>query len=198
MVGAVAIRTLFAAAADPDHSRGAESLCASARKRRWYSVPSVTWLDVQHRYWAIAQRALQRPALHAVAVTAATGRTRPRPTTLRRGSAGAAGAVAAVPAAAQGRGGRDPVRPWCTRLPRCGHSRRSAAASRTERPCPTLGTSFSVMHGTTGEGLPRSFTICSRHAVFRSDSARRTSSSARRCSAKLTRDWRNRESESCW
>ena len=35
------------------------------------------------------------------------------------------------------------------------------------------------MRGTTGEGPPRSFTICSFHAVSRSGSARRTSSSAR-------------------
>ncbi len=33
------------------------------------------WLDVQHRYMAIAQRALQRPALHAVAAMAATAVT---------------------------------------------------------------------------------------------------------------------------
>ena len=47
----------------------------------------------------------------ATAATAATGRTRPRPTP-RRGAAGAAGAAAAGPAAAQGRAGREPVRPW--------------------------------------------------------------------------------------
>ena len=73
-----------------------------------------TWLDAQHQYTAIAQRAVQRPALHAVAAmaaTAATGRTRPRPTPRR-------GAAAAGPAAAQGRAGREQVRPLCTRLPR--------------------------------------------------------------------------------
>ena len=85
-----------------------------------------------------------------------------------------------------------------TRLPRCGHSRRSATASRSERPCLTFGTSFSATRGTTGRGPPRSCTICSSHAVSRSGSARRTSSSARRCSAKSTRDWRSRESGSCW
>lgn len=66
-----------------------------------------TWLDVQHQYMVIAQRAVARPALHAVAAmaataviaaTAGTGRTHPRPTP-RRGVAGAAGA-AADPAAA--------------------------------------------------------------------------------------------------
>jgi len=59
---------------------------------------------------AIAQRAVERPALHAVAATvatAATGRTRPRrtprPTPCRR--AAGAGAAAAVPAAVEGRDG---------------------------------------------------------------------------------------------
>jgi len=66
---------------------------------------------------AIAQRAVEQPALHAVAViaamaaTAATGRTRPRPTPRR-------GAAAAGPVAAQSRAGREQVRPWYTRLPR--------------------------------------------------------------------------------
>jgi len=76
-----------------------------------------TWLDAQHQYAAIEQRAVQRPALYAVAAmaataaTAATGRTRPRPTPRR-------GAAAAGTAAAQGRAGREQVHPWCTRLPR--------------------------------------------------------------------------------
>ena len=48
--------------------------------------------------------------MEATAVTAATGRTRPRPTP-RRGAVGAAGAAAAGPAAAQSRAGREPVRP---------------------------------------------------------------------------------------
>ena len=63
----------------------------------------------------IAQRAVERPALHAVVVLAAmaaTGRTRIR-LTLRHGAVSAAG-----PVAAQGRAGREQVRPWCTRLPR--------------------------------------------------------------------------------
>ena len=45
-----------------------------------------------------------------MAATAATGRTRPRPTPLR-GAVGAAGAAAAGPEAAQGHAGRQPVRP---------------------------------------------------------------------------------------
>ena len=68
----------------------------------------------------IAQRAVGRPALHAVAamaataVTAATGLTRPRPIP-RRG-------------AAEGRVGREQVRPLRTRLPKCVHLRRFAIA----------------------------------------------------------------------
>jgi hypothetical protein len=48
-------------------------------------LSSVKWLDAQHQYMVIAQRAVGRPALHAVAATAATvataapGRTRTRP-----------------------------------------------------------------------------------------------------------------------
>lgn len=67
-----------------------------------------TWLDAQHQYTAIAQRADERPALHAVAVIAAmaaTVLTRTRPT-LRHGAVSAAG-----PVAAQGRAGREQVRP---------------------------------------------------------------------------------------
>ena len=48
----------------------------------------------------------------ATAATVATRHTRPRPRpTPRRGAVGAAGAAAAGPAAAQGRAGREPVRP---------------------------------------------------------------------------------------
>lgn len=57
------------------------------------------WLDAQHPYMAIAQRAEQRPALHVGAALAATGRTGPTPRhTPRRRAAGAAGAAAAGPA----------------------------------------------------------------------------------------------------
>jgi len=42
------------------------------------------WLDVQHRYMAIAQRALQRPAQHAVAAMAATAVTVATPRTRTR------------------------------------------------------------------------------------------------------------------
>ena len=48
----------------------------------------------------------------------------------------AAGAAAAGPAVAQGRAGRQSVRPWRTRLPKCGHSRRSVTASKSECPLP--------------------------------------------------------------
>src|ERR1035438_5936896 len=104
------------------------------------------WLDVQHRYMAIAQRALQRPALHAVAALAATAvtvATRRRRTRLtpRRGAVGAAGAASAGPAAAEGRDGREPVRPWRTRLRRGAHSRRSPKLSKSYCSCPDVGTS---------------------------------------------------------
>ena len=95
-------------------------------------VSSSTWLDAQHRYMAIAQRAVERPARHAVAATAdiaATRRTRPRPTR-QRGAAGADGAAADHLVAAQGRAGREPVRPSRTRLLRCGHSRQSVKPSK--------------------------------------------------------------------
>ena len=49
---------------------------------------------------------------------------------------GAARAAAADRAAAEGHAGREQVRPWSTRLPRCRHSRRSAAMSRTRTPPP--------------------------------------------------------------
>ena len=78
-----------------------------------------TWLDAQHQYTAIAQRAVERPALHAVAAMAATAvgptRTRPSP---RQGAAGQAGAVSLGPVAAEGRAGREQAHPWRTRLPR--------------------------------------------------------------------------------
>jgi hypothetical protein len=74
-----------------------------------------TWQDAQHQYMAIAQRAVERPALYAVAVIAAIAtmnhsRTR---LTLRHGAV-----QEVAPAAAQSRAGREQVRPWCTRLPR--------------------------------------------------------------------------------
>jgi hypothetical protein len=90
-------------------------------------VSSATWPGARHQFLAIAQRAVEPPVLHAVAVmsamaaTAVTARTRTRPTTPRRGAATAAGAASAGPAAAEGRAGREPVRPWCTHLPRFGH-----------------------------------------------------------------------------
>jgi hypothetical protein len=72
-----------------------------------------TWLDAQHQYEAIEQRAVERPALHAVAVitamVATVLHTRTRPT-LRRGATGVARA-AAGPAPAQDRAGREQVRP---------------------------------------------------------------------------------------
>jgi molybdate transport system regulatory protein len=127
----------------------------------------------------------------------ATGRTRPRPTP-RRGAAGAAEAAAAGPAAAQNHAGREPVRLSFTRLRKYGRSRQSATPSRSERPCRTSGTYFCATRGTTGRGSPRSCTICSWHAMFRSGSARMTLASASRFSVLSTRAWRSRGSGSCW
>ena len=56
-------------------------------------------------------------------------------------------------AVAQVRAGREPVHPSRIRLPRCGHSHRCGGVSRNERLSLTAGTSFSVMRGTTGEGV---------------------------------------------
>lgn len=57
----------------------------------------MTWLDAQHQYAAIAQRAVERPALYVVAVIAAMAATvhiRPTPhPTPRRGAATAAEAA---------------------------------------------------------------------------------------------------------
>src|SRR5580658_966092 len=111
----------------------------------------------------IAQRAVERPALHAVEATAATGRTRTRPTPHRtrphpfprRRAAGAAEAAAVDLAVAHGQDGRELARPFHTHLPRCGHLRRSARASKRERPCLTFGTSSSAMRGTTGAAPQR-------------------------------------------
>ena len=126
---------------------------------------------------AIAQRVVERPALYAVAAvaaTAATGPTRPRPS-LRRREAGAAGTAAAGRlAAAQGRAGRQLVRPWYTRLPKCSHSRQSAKALRREqRSNLTFVTSSCATRGTTGRGQPKSCTICSWRLVSKFGSARK-------------------------
>jgi len=103
-----------------DYAAGASFLSA-ARRRRWHSIPSATWPDAQLQYGATARRVGQRPAPYAVAVlaaTAVTGRTRSHPTP-RLGAVEAPEGAVADPAAAQGRAGREQVRPWYTRLPRC-------------------------------------------------------------------------------
>ena len=70
---------------------------------------------------ATAQRAVQRLALHAVAVpgatAVATGRIHPR-LTPRREAVEAAEVAAAGPAEVQDHDGREPVHPWVTRPPR--------------------------------------------------------------------------------
>lgn len=84
-------------------------------RRERNSVLSLAWQDAQHRLEAIAHRARQRTAPHAVdalaGILVAMGHIHPRPIP-RRGAVGAVGAaVAAGPAAAQGRDGPEPVRP---------------------------------------------------------------------------------------
>ena len=137
-----------------------------------------TWLDVQHHHEAIAQRAVQPTALHAVAAhdrTVATGRTRPTP---HRGAAGAA-VAAAGPAAVQGRDGRERVRLSRTRLLKFSHSRQSARPLRREqRSNLTFATSSCATHGTTGRGQPKSCTICSWRRVSKFGSAKKTLASA--------------------
>ena len=44
-------------------------------------------------------------------------------------------------------------------MPRCGRSRQSATASKSEHPSLTFGTFSSAMRGTTGRGPPRACTI---------------------------------------
>jgi hypothetical protein len=80
---------------------------ATVRNSRFVSEAG-PWPDAQHQQGDIAQRALRRTALRAVAATAASAtdrRTRIRPTlrprpARRRGVAAAAGAAAAGPAEA--------------------------------------------------------------------------------------------------
>lgn len=157
-----------------------------------------TWLDAQHQYAAIARRAPQPTALHAVDVmeeamggTVATGRTHLR-LTPRREALGAAG-VAAGQAVAQSRAGLEPVRPCGTRLKKCEHSHQSATASRIWRSSLTFGMYSYATHGTTGRGQPRSFTICWSRVVCVSGSARKTLASASRCFVQSTRAWQTRK-----
>ena len=106
-------------------------------------------------------------------------------------------AAAAGPAEAEGRDGREPVRPAV-------HASRGAGTHTGPRnvekraSLPDLRDMFSVTHGTTGRGRPKSCMICSSRAVSRSGSARKTLPSARRCSAPSTRAWRSRALVSCW
>lgn len=145
-----------------------------------------TWLDAQHHQMDIAQRAEQQPAPHVVPALATMGHIRPLPTSHQE-IAGVI--VGAEPAIAQDRAGRKQVRPYCTRLPKYGRSRRFAKISRSERPCLTFGTYFFATRGTTVKGSPKKCTTGSSPAVSRFGSARKTSSSVQHYSAKSIRDW---------
>lgn len=113
-----------------------ETVTGTTRFRRGVE----SWPGAQPQLKAIAHQALQRPALHAVAAvvataviatTAATGLTLPR-LILRRLAAEAAVAAVAL-AAAQGRVGRDPARPFRTRLPKYSRSRQFVNPLRKQR-----------------------------------------------------------------
>lgn len=78
-----------------------------------------TCLDAQRQSTAIAQQAPERPALHVVAAMAATGLIQVHPrSTPRQEPAEVSEATSAVLLAAEGRAGREPVRPWFTHLPK--------------------------------------------------------------------------------
>jgi hypothetical protein len=97
------------------------------------------------------------------------------PTAHRLASPAAEAAAAAGRVAAQGRAGREPVRPWHTRRMRSVPSRQSAKPSKNKCRCLMAGTTFSAMPGTTGQRWLRNCTNCSNHAVSRSSSAKETS-----------------------
>lgn len=73
---------------------------------------------------AIAQRAAEQPALHAVVVTGHTHPTLP-PTPLPE-TAGSAGVAAAGPVAVENRAGRELAHRWFIRPPKYGLLRRFA------------------------------------------------------------------------
>ena len=119
-----------------DGSLGFSEVMTLQALRLQYPVSSSPWLDAQHQYVGIAQRAVERNAQRAVAAATATGRhtrpiRRPIPLPTAHRLASAAEAAAEEAAAAQGRAGRQPVRQCRTRLLRCAHSRRSAKPSRS-------------------------------------------------------------------
>lgn len=176
--------------------------CSSYSSPLYLKERMTAWLDALPQYRAIAQRARQRLAPHAVAAVAmaATDRTRtpPRhtlPPTPHRGAAGVVEAAAAGvgPGVAQGHAGRDPVRLLCTHPPNCERSRQSAKTSRSERLYPTFATFFFATRGMTGKVSPKSFMIYSNRSASRCGSAKKTSSSVRHCSAKSIRAWQNLE-----
>lgn len=138
---------------------------------------SAIWPVAQHQDKVIGQRAVGRPALHAVAGTAGAtatavgiSRIRVRPTPPPRQAAVAAAALA-VP---QGRAGLDPVRVCSTRLPKCEPLRRSAKALKGASRRQIHATCSFAMPGTTGKALRKSSTVSLRRVASRCGSARRT------------------------
>ena len=139
-----------------------------------------TWQDVPRLPRDIARRVVELHALHAAAamgatvVMATTGLT-PTPLTPRRRTAEVAESELAAPPPTFGPAGRERVQQWCTHLPRCRHSHRSAKPLRRERPSnPISETSSFAMHGTTGRGPPKSCMIFSLRQASKFGSARKT------------------------
>ena len=120
---------------------------------------------------------------------AATDRTRPRPTPRR-------GAAAVGLASARGRAGREQVRPWCTRLPEVRALTPVRDSIEKRAPLPDPRDVF-LCHAWGRPGRGRQGTARSPRNARCLGLVQREgrSPSARRCSAKSTRDLRSRESD---
>ena len=131
-----------------------------------------TWLDAQHRQEVIAQQARRLTAPHVVAAMAATGQTPTRPhPILRLATAGVAMAIVVVagPAAVQGRAGRNQVRSYRTRPPKCSHSRQYAKPLRREQQHSLIYVTYScATRGMTGREQQNNCTTCSKLLVSKS------------------------------
>lgn len=125
-----------------------------------YTERITRWLDAQHQYTVIAQRAGQQLAPHVAVAMGLIDHIHIRLHLTRRlgaaAVAGAAGAASADQAAVASRAGREQIRLSCTHPPRCGRLLQSVKTSRSERPYPSFGTPSSDTLGTTGKGRPKS------------------------------------------